>query len=139
MTGARLRQRQRILRARTISERIARAEHVAAQAAEADGQALAQRLAHEVALVGTSDGITSGQMLAARAALAERLHNAMGAMAQRREMLAAQEALAAGRSQRARQSRRSAEMLAERGERSAEIDRERRAAVPQRRRSECRP
>jgi hypothetical protein len=114
MSRARFRQRQRILRARTVSERVAHMDHLAANDAQSDAAALADRLANEIARCGLATGATTGQMLAARAALAGRLALAMASMAQRQNALSASATLAASRSLAARQAKRQAELLTER-------------------------
>jgi hypothetical protein len=133
VSPARVRQRQRILRARSVSERIARVEHLAASDARAEAAALAQRLAKEIGHVGTNKGATTGQMLAARAALAGRLRQAVGSISVREAALSANEALAANRSVAARQAKRSAEKLTARATVAAEAASEKRFAAVARR------
>lgn len=133
MNPRRVQQRQRILRARSVAERIAQADHLVATDARLEAAALARRLAHEVALIGGARGLTDGQMLSARAALAQRLAHAVGSMAAREVALSAGETLAAHRVANARLARRTAETLVERAESAASVASDRRFAVPHRR------
>lgn len=133
MSPRRLQQRRRILKARAVSERIAAADHVAATLARADAKALAERLAREVGLSAAGTGRTSGVLLAARAALADRLHAAIVGMAARENALSAGERLAASRAMAARLARRSAETLVERAQSAVSAASERRLTLPPRR------
>ena len=139
MNPRRVKQRQRILRARSVAERIAQAEHVVATDARTEAAALARRLAHEVALTGGGRGLTDGQMLAARAALAQRLAQAVDSMAAREVALSAGEAMAAQRAATTRLARRTAETLVERAQSAASVASDRRFAVPHRRVAERQP
>jgi hypothetical protein len=132
MTPSRVRQRKRILRARKVNEQIAHIDHLAASVAEAEAAALAVRLSEEIARCALTPGSTSGQMLAARAALADRLVRAVDKVALRQSALSASEKLAAQRRLVARISRRSAEMLTERATNEAEAAADRRLSTPYR-------
>jgi hypothetical protein len=133
MTPQRLKQRRRILNARAVSERIAAADHAAAMLARADAAALAEKLAREVGLSAAGTGRTNGALLAARAALSDRLNAAVVSMAVRESALSAGEKLAASRAIAARLARRSAETLVERAETAVSAASERRLTLPPRR------
>lgn len=133
MTPRRLKQRRRILAARAIAERIAAADHAAALQARAEAAALAARLNHEVGLSAAGTGRTDGGLLAARAALADRLITATAHVAAREGALSAGEALAASRAMTARLARRSAETLVERAETAVAAAVDRRLTLPPRR------
>ncbi len=133
MNPRRLKQRRRILGARAISERIAAADHAAATVARADAAALAERLAREVGLSAAGTGRTTGALLAARAALVDRLLAATVSVATRASALTAGETLAASRAVAARVQRRTAETLVERAEHAVTLASERRLLLPPRR------
>jgi hypothetical protein len=130
MSPDRLRQRQRIMRARVIMERIAKIDHLAAQDAQADAAGLAQRLMREIALIDGGGGPVSGAQLSARGALAMRLQQAAHNLFLRELELVTETGWAASRSLSARVARRSAEMLAERALEAVDAAAEARVSVP---------